>query len=397
MNFNENYSASFEFYLKNKNMKKIFPSYINPLLKKIGSVVSLFFSLGFVPNAQVLDVGIAGLSHDHVWGIMQQYKRGEVNIIGIAEGDTALMHRYIKAFDLPDSIFFKNVVAMLNHIRPEVVLAYNPISEHLAVVEVCAPKGISVMVEKPLAVSYKQAERIAFFAKKYHIQVFTNYETTWYASNQQINEMVNHQNAIGLIRKIITHDGHYGPIEIGCTNFFTNWLTDPVKNGGGAVMDFGCYGANLMTWLMKGRAPIAVRAVTKRIKPAVYPKVDDDATIILEYPEATGIIEASWNWPYNIKDMEVYGTNGYLHALNGYTLQQRLTDKDSYREVDIKPYIYKNNLDYLADVLRGKVSPQDDLSSLSNNLVVMKILDAARESAKQGKRILFDMDATQKK
>jgi predicted dehydrogenase len=365
--------------------------------KKAGCLVALFLSLSFMIHAQVLNVGIAGLSHDHVWGIMQQFKRGEVNIMGIAETDTGLLHRYKKAFELPDSLFFKSVASMLNHTKPEVVLAYNPISEHLAVVEVCAPRGMDVMVEKPLATSYKQAERMAALAEKYHTQVLTNYETTWYASNHQINEMVNKQQAIGPIMKMVTHDGHYGPIEIGCTKFFTDWLTDPVKNGGGAVMDFGCYGANLMTWLMKGKAPISVRAVIKRIKPDVYPKVDDDATIILEYPEATGIIEASWNWPYNIKDMEVYGKTGYLHALNGNTLQQRLTEKDPYTDVAVKPYTYKNNLEYLAAVLRGKVKPENDLSSLSNNLVVMKILDAARESAKQGKRIVLDSKTTKKK
>ena len=69
-----------------------------------------------------------------------------------------------------------------------------------------------------------------------------------------------------------------------------SWLTDPEKNGGGAVVDFGCYGANLMTWLQNGRKPIAVTAVTRNFKPDVYPKVDDDATIILEYEHATGVI-----------------------------------------------------------------------------------------------------------
>ncbi|MEJ0106942.1 MAG: Gfo/Idh/MocA family oxidoreductase [Bacteroidota bacterium] len=87
--------------------------------------------------------------------------------------------RYKKNFQLPDSIFYKTVTEMLEHIKPDAVLAYNAIADHLAVVEACAPKGISVMVEKPLATTVKQAERIAALAKQYHIQVLTNYETTW--------------------------------------------------------------------------------------------------------------------------------------------------------------------------------------------------------------------------
>jgi predicted dehydrogenase len=264
-------------------------------------------------------------------------------------------------------------------------LAYNAISEHLGVVETCAPKGISVMVEKPLATTVRDADRIAALAQRYHIQVLTNYETTWYNTNQQIFEMVLQQRAIGDVRKMIVHDGHQGPEEIGCSPDFLNWLTDPVKNGGGAIRDFGCYGANLMTWLMHGQAPIAVTAVTHQIKPDLYPKVDDDATILLEYPAATGIIEASWNWPFGIKDWEVFGVTGYLHALNDKVLEERT--KQSYDSIPVHPAVYRDNISYLADVLSGKTNPAGDLSSLSNNLIVVRILEAASRSAREGKRI----------
>jgi len=338
-------------------------------------------------NAQPLRVGVAGLNHDHAYGLMRQYKNGEVIIAGIAEPDEQLAQRYKKNFQLPDSIFYKSVTEMLERIKPDAVLAYNAIADHLAVVEACAPKGISVMVEKPLATTVKQAERISALAKQYHIQVLTNYETTWYNSNQQLYEMVHTDNAVGSIRKMVVHMGHQGPKEIGCSQDFLAWLTDPVKNGGGAVIDFGCYGANLMTWLMNGKAPVSVSAVTKQIKPSIYPKVDDDATILLEYPAATGIVEASWNWPYGIKDLEVFGEKSYLHALNGNTLQKR--DTAIYYNVPVKPAVYKDNLVYLADVLRGKILPGNDLSSLENNIIVVRILEAARQSAKEGRKIVF--------
>lgn len=338
---------------------------------------------------QLLRVGVAGLSHDHVHGLMQQYKKEQVIITGIAEADAQLVARYKKRYGLPDSLFYKNMTVMLEHTRPDAVLAYNAVAEHIDVVEVCAPKGIPVMVEKPLATTVAQAERMAQLARKHHIHLLTNYETTWYASNQQLYTMVKTQQAVGPVRKMIVHDGHEGPKEIGCSPDFLQWLTDPVKNGGGAIVDFGCYGANLMTWLMDGKAPIAVTAVIRHIKPDVYPKVDDDATILLEYPAATGIIEASWNWPFSIKDWEVFGKTGYLHALNGNTLQQR--EKNTYQPVALQPATapYTDNLSYLAAVLSGAVQPDNDLSSLNNNLIVVRILEAARKSAKEGKRIVL--------
>lgn len=354
-------------------------------------LVKLFFITAVISiqsihvSAQLLRVGVAGLSHDHAHSIMNQYKRGEVIITGIVEMDKKLADRYKKQYGVPDSLFYTSLSAMLERTKPEAVLAYNAINEHRAVVEACAPKGIHVMVEKPLATTVEDANRIAALAKQHSIHVLTNYETTWYASNQHLFDVVNNQKSIGPVRKMVVHDGHGGPKEIGCSAEFLSWLTDPVKNGGGALTDFGCYGANLMTWLMGGKTPISVTAITKQIKPDIYPKVDDEATILIEYKDATGIVEASWNWPFGIKDFEVFGTEGYLHALNANAMVQRKGDATS--PVTLPAPAHSDNLVYLADVLRGKIKPDNDLSSLSNNLIVVKILDAARRSAKEKKRI----------
>jgi predicted dehydrogenase len=368
------------FSIQNKNVMKKSNRYRNMSIL-IAFLLSAFTS----PAQKILRVAVAGLAHDHVRGLMNQYKKGEVLILGIAESDKQLVLQYKKNYQLPDSLFYNDLESLLAHLTPDAVLAYTPISEHMHVVEISAPKGISVMVEKPLATTVKDAERIESLAKQYHIRVLTNYETTWYNSNQQVFTMVNSQHAIGEIRKMTVHDGHQGPKEIGCSPDFLNWLTDPVKNGGGALMDFGCYGANLMVWLMNGKAPISVTAVTHHLKPLIYPKVEDDATILLEYPDATGIIEASWDWPFGIKDLEVFGTKGYLHALNGNTLQQR--NKDIYENVPLNPAAYSDNIQYLSDVLGGRLDPGHDLSSLENNMIVVRILNAALESAREGKKI----------
>jgi predicted dehydrogenase len=357
------------------------------LRAKFFATLFLLLTITTTFGQKILRVGVAGLAHDHVHNIMHQFKNGQVIIAGIAESDPQLIARYKKSYQLPDSLFYNDLPSLIAHTHPDAVLAYNAIVEHLGVVEICAPKGISVMVEKPLATTVKDANRIAALAGQYHIHVLVNYETTWYDTNQQIFEMVN-AGAIGAPRKMIVHDGHEGPKEIGCSPDFLNWLTDPVKNGGGAIRDFGCYGANLMTWLMQGKAPISVTALTHHIKPNIYPKVDDDATILLEYPDATGIIEASWNWPFSIKDWEVFGVTGYLHALNDKVLMERL--KKNYDSITVHPAAYRDNITYLADVLSGKTDPGNDLSSLPNNLIVVRILEAASLSAKEGRRIRLD-------
>ena len=344
-----------------------------------------------VQGQSKLNVVVAGLNHDHVHLIMNSFTKGEVNIIGISEKDNALIGRFKSRYKLHDSLFNADLKTLLKQRKPDVVLAYNAISDHLAVVEAAAPLGVSVMVEKPLATTLKDAESMAQLARQHGIQLLTNYETTWYSSNQEAYTRIKTKQEIGKIRKMAVHDGHQGPKEISVSKEFLSWLTDPVKNGGGAIVDFGCYGANLMTWLMDGQAPIAVTAVTRQIKKEVYPKVDDDATILLEYPGATGIIEASWNWPFAIKDMEVFGETGYIQAVDPQTLRIKEKEQAPYRSqsAQVGPEAFRNHLNYLSALLSKQIKPTNDLSSLENNLIVVRILEAARASAKSGIRVLL--------
>jgi len=198
---------------------------------------------------------------------------------------------------------------------------------------------------------------------------------------------VNDQGTIGELRKIVVHDGHRGPKEIGCSTAFLDWLTDPVLNGGGALMDFGCYGADLITWLMKGERPTSVVAVTQHFKPEVYPKVEDEATIVLTYPKTQGIIQASWNWPFDRKDMELYGCTGSVMIPKSDQLRVRTAQTDE-RQTAVAPQTgaQADPLSYLAAVVRGDIRPSG-LSSLGVNLIVTEILEAARESARTGKRV----------
>lgn len=349
--------------------------------------------LGCVTNhvsaQHILRVVVAGLNHDHVHGILSQYQKGSVDIVGIAEPNRQLQQKFSKLYHLPETLFAADLKQLLLSKKPDAVLGYNEVGKHLDIVKICAPLGISVMVEKPLAATLAQAKQIESLANQYHIKVLTNFETTWYPSYKEVYNTIN-SDSIGTIKKMVVHDGHQGPKEINCSPEFLSWLTDPVLNGAGALNDFGCYGADLMTWLMKGRRPTAVTAVTRHYKPNVYPKVEDDATVLLEYPEATGLIEASWNWPFSIKDLEVFGQKGYLHALDNENITSRMREniKASKKAAPLAASA-SSPIAYLTAVLQNKLPGTDDLSSLKYNMIVMEILDAAKRSAAAGKRIVL--------
>jgi predicted dehydrogenase len=334
-----------------------------------------------------LRIGIAGLTHGHVHWILKASERDDLEIAGVAEPNRDLAVRLLRQYNLPLTLLYGDLTEMVEQTQPEAVAAFGSVFEHLDVVKVCAPRKIHVMVEKPLAVSLDHARQMESLARKHKILLLTNYETTWYRSNHLAYKMLHEERKFGDIIKMVVHDGHQGPKEIGVNKEFLEWLTDPVLNGGGALMDFGCYGADLATWLMKGERPTSVSAVTQQIKPDIYPKVDDEATIILTYPKAQAIIQASWNWPYNRKDMEIYGKTGYITADKTSIRYMVDPQKGEYNEeVSPRKKPYDDPFTFLAALIRGTISMNDhDLSSLAVNMVAMEILDAAKQSAKSGK------------
>ena len=340
-------------------------------------------------------IALAGLSHDHVFWLLRHLKRPDVVVVGIWETDRALAARYAAQFGLAPELIYPDLAAMLDAVKPAAVAAFGPVFDHLKVVEACAPRHIQVMVEKPLAVSPEHAGRMAKLAHAHGIHLLTNYETTWYANTYAAQQAVV-AGSLGPVRKVVVHAGHWGPVELGCTPEFLGWLTDPILNGGGALIDFGCYGANLITWLLGGQAPLTVTAVLQTLKPAVYPKVDDDATIILTYPQAQGIIQASWNWPVGRKDMEIYGATGSLVTVGRDTVQivrrgeKGCPNHEETLRLPPTPEPVNDPFAYLAAVVRGdeRVTP-GNLWSIENNLLVVRILDAARLSARTGQTVKF--------
>jgi glucose-fructose oxidoreductase len=334
-------------------------------------------------------VVIVGLEHGHVAGFLEAFpKQKDVALVGIVDGDASLRAKYEQQFHLDHGLFYARLEDAIAARHPQALLVYTPISEHRSVIEAAAAHGIDVMVEKPLTISLADALAIRKAAREHHIEVMVNYETTWYASNRALYEM-EQQGRLGEIRKAVIHDGHNGPKEIGVQPEFLKWLKDPAENGAGALYDFGCYGADLMTWFMHGEAPLSVTAVAQTDKPEEYAPVDDDATVILRYPKAQAVLMPSWNWPFSRKDTELYGTKGYAIAVNATEVRMRFRDQGPEQTMTATPLSppEDTSLHYLAAVVRGELHPQGDLTALDTNVVVMQILDAARESARTGRTV----------
>jgi predicted dehydrogenase len=338
---------------------------------------------------------IAGLVHGHVDAFLGYTKIAPVEIVGVYEPDAALRARELEAAGLPVSLGAADLDELLARTRPEAVAIFSTTADHRRLVEIAARHKVHAMMEKPLAVSVAEAKAMAAAADAAGIHVLVNYETTWYPTLGTVWRLMKKDAAGGAIRKIVSMHGHPGPKEIGADADFLAWVTDPARSGAGALYDMGCYGATLITWLLDGARPLSVRALTQHFKPSVYPNVDDEATILLEYAGAQGIIQASWNWPVDRKDLEVYGERAYVIATGSDQVRARMPDEPERRAASsaLSP-AEADPISYLTAIVRGTLRPEGR-SSLANNLIVTEILEAARESARTGQAVRLNARSAQ--
>jgi glucose-fructose oxidoreductase len=371
------------------------------LVRSLSVVIGSFFLLAVPRHAAAeppIRVAIVGLVHGHVKGFLAALPGNQAaTLVAIVEPQEALAKDYAAKYHLDDKLFYTDLEKMLAEQRPDAVLVYTTIVDHRKVIEAAARHGVSSLVEKPLATTLEDALAIRAVARNSGtpdrpVRVLVNYETTWYASNHEVIAQAS-AGKFGELRKVVVHDGHEGPKEIGVGPEWLPWLTDPQQNGAGALFDFGCYGADLMTVLMHGQSPVSVTAVTQTDKPEIYPRVDDDATVILRYPKAQAVLMPSWNWSFARKDMEVYGNAGYAITVGADRVRVRYRGEKAEPDTPLTapplPEPQRDSLSYLAAVLRGHLQPDGDLSSLETNVVVMQILDGARRSAQTGKTIVL--------
>lgn len=348
-----------------------------------------------------LRVGIVGLVHGHVDGFLNGspltpaggvLKRADVELVGIVEPDQRLFDLYAAKYHLSPALHFKSIAEMAAKAHPAAALVFTAPDQHRRIVEECAAVGVHVLMEKPLAFTYADALAMESAAKRGHIHVLVDFETAWYTSNTEAFHLL-HSGALGPMVKAVIRDGHQGPAKIGVGPDFLKLLVDPKQDGDGALTDFGCYGPNLMTWLMDGEAPLSVTAVTKRLQPEFYPLVDDEAEIVLNYRNAVAIVEGSWNWPFALKQMDVYGRTGYAKALDATRIEVRRQGDAVGAVSEGRPLQAPDDdpIHYLEAVLSGQVQEGNSLSSLKNNILVAEILDAARQSAETGRTVTLPL------
>lgn len=342
------------------------------------------------PDAPKTRLAIVGLNHDHVWGLIPDIlKEPDAELVGIADSHPELIEK--ARARVPSSVkFFADYVQMLDAVKPDAVIVTTENDRHLEILKECAKRHISFSTEKPMATNAADAREMERLAEQAHIKLMVNYFNAWTPSSRELFHRVS-SGELGPVQKIIVQYGHQGPKEIGVSKYFADWLYDPTRNGGGAIVDFGCYGAEMALWL-KGR-PQRVYAYSLKLKTDQHNKVDDDDVILLEYPDATAILEPSWDWPYSQAETAVFGPKGSLLADNEGLLYRPPNAAAKLGEqlgkpVDLSPVPREmsNPIAYFVSCLRND-KPIENPVAGPLNVEVNEILDAAKESIRTSRAV----------
>ncbi len=336
--------------------------------------------------AQQYKMAIVGLVHSHVWGHLSTVlKSGQVKLVGIAETNPDLIAEAKKdlAKANKDAPFFSDYKKMLDETKPDFIWAFVENNRHAEIVEAAAPRKIHILFEKPLASTYKDALKIRDLASKYQIKVMCNYQMAWWPANYAAKAVAD-AGELGQVWRLHGVVGHGGPGNKGARGqYFFEWLTDPVKNGAGALMDFGCYNALWSLWYM-GK-PESVYAQVNHLRPETFPKVEDNSTMVLHYKNGVGIFEGSWDLPRSFQDLEVFGIKGSLYMQNGKVEQRQGRET---KAVELKPLSPERSepISYMLWAIKNN-KPIEGLTALDINVGVVQIIEAAKESVKTGRAI----------
>jgi len=361
-------------------LSAIFATIVSDMKRLLFSLLSLSLPVA----AQQYKIAIVGLVHSHVWGHLGRMAKGDqAKLVGIAETVPELIAE-AKKRGAGDTPIFSDYKKMLAETKPDIVWAFVENNRHLEIVQACAPRKVHVIFEKPLASTYKDALAIQKLAAQHGIQVMTNYQMAWWPANYAAKAKVD-AGEIGKVYRLRGVVGHGGPGGAkGLNKWFFDWLTDPVKNGAGALMDFGCYNALWALWY-KGR-PDSVYATVQHLRPEEFPKVEDNATLVLNWKDGVGIFEGSWDLPRSFQDLEVFGRGGSVYMQNGKVELRK--GRGEPVTVDL-PTLEPENAEpiaHMVNAIRTK-KPLGGMVGLGINVGVVEIIEAAKLSVQSGKAV----------
>ncbi len=255
-----------------------------------------------------LRVGILGLSHDHAWDNLPFLQaHDDATLVAAADPNAPLTTRAAEEYGCKT---YASPEELLSSEELDAVYIFSSNAEGAELAVKAMEQKIHVLIEKPMAASLAQANQMVEAAKANEVKLMINWPFAWWPQLQKALAMAR-EGAVGKLWAVKYRAAHAGPAELGCSEYFCDWLFNPELNGAGALMDYCGYGCVLSAALL-GLPQSVTGMVGGQFKEGLT--VEDNAILAMKYPFGMSSAEASWTQIGKLTSYTTtfYGTEGTL-------------------------------------------------------------------------------------
>ena len=262
-------------------------------------------------------LGVIGFAHMHVNELVAQFVAlDQIELVACAdtqphvpsltevEGSrTANLRRTLAAADGVTA--YSDYREMLDSEKLDIVIFCPEIALHAEIAEALADRRIHMLTEKPMAASFSDAQRMVRAARRADVALLVNWPITWRPWVLVVKDLIE-GGEIGDVWEFKWRNGpSLGPLAAGSLHpgdtVVSGTLSEAEKaaewwhqadTGGGALLDYCCYGACLSTWYLDQQAISAQGLKANLMSP--FGDAEDNAAMLVRFPDALAILEATW-------------------------------------------------------------------------------------------------------
>ena len=331
-------------------------------------------------------IAALGLTHDHVWDNLPFLAaHTDAELVAAADPNQPLLTRIATDYGCKT---YRSADELLTHESLDAVYIFSSNFEGAELAIQAMNQGLHVLIEKPMAATLQQANRMVQAAQEHPVKLVINWPFAWWPQLQKAVSLAL-DGAIGKLWAVKYRAAHAGPAELGCSPYFCDWLFDSKLNGAGALMDYCCYGSVLSASLLG--LPDSVSGMTGGpVKEGL--SVEDNALIAMKYPFGMSSEEGSWTQVGKLTSYTTtfYGTEGTIlvEPRKGGKLYLATDTEPNDAEVpvmDSEPRL-QNSANHFVDVIKNGTEPWV-LCHPTNSRNAQEILEAGLRSSQTGTHI----------
>ena len=323
-------------------------------------------------------LGLGGYSEHQLAPGLQLTQYCELR--GLVTGSPEKIPRWQKKYSIANKNIYsyKTMSELVNNKDIDVVYVVTPTGTHLEFAIAAANAGKHVWCEKPMAMTVEECQTMIDVCKKNNVRLAIGYRMQHEPNTQTIIAYANSK-PYGKMGSVVSQAGYAGGAPDP-----SDWRLSK-KMGGGALYDMGVYPINGARYAT-GMEPIAITARHENTRPKVFSEVDETTYLNLEFKDGL-IAECATSVGINFNVLRVNCEKGWyeLSPMQGYTgVQGKTSDGKQLDKTVVHQQAKQMDDDALAIMNKTNlIAPGEE------GLKDIRIVEAALESARTGKRVLI--------